>query len=66
MIMCVVDLLMLLQKTVCMGCQNLLNILVKASMFQSRTRKGIGFKSLRLNCSDVTEVNIKMRNVNYC
>ena len=26
----------------------------------------IGFKSLRLNCSDITKINIKIRNVNYC
>ena len=25
-----------------------------------KTRKAIGFKSLRLNCSDITQVNIKM------
>ena len=29
-------------------------------------RKAIGFKSLRLSCSDITQVNRKMRNVNYC
>ena len=28
-----------------------------------KTRKAIGFKSLRLNCLDITQVNIKMRNV---
>ena len=27
------------------------------------TRKA---KSLRLNCSDITQVNTKMRNINYC
>ena len=30
------------------------------------TRKAIGFKSQRLSCSDITQVNIKMRNVDYC
>ena len=33
----------------------------------NETRKTIGsFKSLQLNCSDITQVNTKMRNVNYC
>ena len=30
------------------------------------TRKATGFKSRRLSCSDITQVNIKMRNVDYC
>ena len=30
----------------------------------NKTRKAIGFKFLRLNCSDVTQVNIKMPNFN--
>ena len=29
------------------------------------TRKAVGFKS-QLNCSDITQDNIKIRNVNYC
>ena len=33
--------------------------------FYIQTRKAIGFKSLELNCSDITHVNMKMRNVNY-
>ena len=37
----------------------------KLSTILRSTRKAIGFKSLRLNCSDITQVNIKMRNVNY-
>ena len=34
--------------------------------FKDRTRKTIDFQSLRLNCSDITQVNIEMRNVNHC
>ena len=34
--MYVVNLLMLLQKTGCMGCQNIINILVKTFLFQSK------------------------------
>ena len=30
------------------------------------TRKAICFRSLQLNCLDITQVNIKMWNVNYC
>ena len=30
------------------------------------TRKAICFRSLLLNCLDITQVNIKMWNVNYC
>ena len=34
--MYVVNLLMLLQKTGCMGCQNIINILAKTFLFQSK------------------------------
>ena len=34
--------------------------------FLIEIRKATGFKSLRLNCSDITQVNIKMQNANYC
>ena len=30
------------------------------------TMKAIGFQSLRLKCSDITQVNVKMWNVQYC
>ena len=30
------------------------------------TMKAIGFQSLRLKCSDITQVNVKMWNVKYC
>ena len=33
---------------------------------QRKTRKAIGFKSLRLNYSDITQINVKMQYVNYC
>ena len=44
-----------------------LNVAVTESgVYESLTRKAIGFKSLGLNCYDITQVNIKMGNVNYC
>ena len=30
-----------------------------------KTRKAIGFKSLRRNCYNIIQVNIKMRNITY-
>ena len=35
----------------------------KKNKVNKATRKA---KSLRLNCSDITQVNTKMRNINYC
>ena len=39
---------------------------ISPDLYEEILWKAIGFKSLRVNCSDVTQVISKMQNVNYC
>ena len=56
------------QNRVKLNCDVIANfsLIFRNSDFLMKTTKAIGFKSLRLSCSDIIQVNIKMRNVSYC